>query len=180
MWLAAERETQYRTRRRRLTGPTGCGLCGIESLSEANRPVPPVCGNAVIKEGDIVRALTGIVAHQSLSQLTHATHAAGFYSSIGGDMIVREDVGRHNALDKLAGALRRGGLDAGMGIIVVTSRISVEMVQKAAAIGSPVLVGMCAPTALAVRTASKANIILVAAARGATYQVFCHGGRVAI
>jgi FdhD protein len=178
MWLAAEREAQYRRRRRRLTGPTGCGLCGIESLSEAIRPSRPVQSDVILKEADIVRSLTGIASHQRLSRLTRATHAAGFYIPGGSDMIVREDVGRHNALDKLAGALHRGGAAAGKGILVITSRVSVEMVQKAAAIGSPILIAMSAPTALAVRTATESNITLVAAARGDTYQVFCHGERI--
>lgn len=180
MWLAADRERQYRTRRRRLTGPTGCGLCGIESLSEAIRPVRPVRGNTTVRENDIALALTGVPSHQRLSHLTRATHAAGFYMSNSGDMIVREDVGRHNALDKLAGALHRGDVDTANGIVVITSRVSVEMVQKAAAIGSPILVAMSAPTALAVRTASEANITLVAVARGDTYQIFCHGWRIEI
>jgi FdhD protein len=178
MWLAADRERQYRTRRRRLTGPTGCGICGIESLSEAVRPARPVRGNTTIGENDIALALTGVASHQRLNRLTRATHAAGFCMSNGREMIVREDVGRHNALDKLAGALHRGDVDTANGIVVITSRVSVEMVQKAAAIGSPILVAMSAPTALAVRTASEANITLVAVARGDTYQIFCHGWRI--
>lgn len=179
MWLEADREVQYLKRRRRLAGPTGCGLCGIESLSEAVRPPRRVDSDIAIGEADVARALSEITSHQRLSELTHATHAAGFYPSDGDEMIVREDVGRHNALDKLAGALHRAGVDSGSGIVVITSRVSVEMVQKTAAIGAPILVAMSAPTALAVRVASDANITLVAAARGDTYQVFCHGWRIA-
>jgi FdhD protein len=178
MWLSGDREAAYRQRRRHMTGPTGCGLCGIESLAEAQRPIPHGPDGMTISEQCIARALAAVTAEQSLHRETHAAHAAGFYQAATGALVVREDVGRHNALDKLAGALSRKAISARTGAIVITSRVSVEMVQKAAMIGAPVLIAISAPTVLAVRTAEAANITLIAVARGQSYQVFSHAGRI--
>ena len=117
----------------------------------------------------------GVIAGaQLLNQVTHATHAAGFYLPDDTLAAIREDVGRHNALDKLAGVRDRQGLQAGSGAILVTSRISIELVQKTAAIGCPILVAISAPTALAVRAAEVYGVTLVAVARGSSFEIFSH------
>jgi FdhD protein len=177
MWLGRDRETVYRGRRRRLAGPTGCGLCGIESLAEAVRPAGRIGCKASFDARCIPDAIAALASAQRLNHETHATHAAAFYRPGRGVVAIREDVGRHNALDKLAGALCRQTADVSGGAVVITSRVSVEMVQKTAAIGAPVLIAMSAPTALAVRTAEAANLTLVAVAREQSCQVFTHSWR---
>lgn len=179
MWLAPECEAAYRGRRRRLAGPTGCGLCGIESLAEAIRPAARIQPHSSFDPHCIPQAVAALADAQRLNHETHATHAAGLYRPGCGIVAVREDVGRHNALDKLAGALRRRSADVSASAVVITSRVSVEMVQKTAAIGAPVLIAMSAPTALAVRTAEAADVTLVAVARGQSCQVFTHPWRLA-
>jgi FdhD protein len=176
MWLAGERGAAYRRRRRRLAGPTGCGLCGIESLTEAQRSLPRACAGVRLHASEVIMAVNRLMDFQELRRETHATHAAGFYQPCGA-MVVREDVGRHNALDKLAGALYRAGTDATGGAIVISSRVSVEMVQKAAMMGAGLLIAVSAPTALAIRTAEAANVTLVALARGQSFEVFSHPQR---
>ena len=161
-------------RRRHMAGPVGCGLCGIESIEQAVRPVPSVKSRAVFSEADIAVAVGALHGHQPLHALTHAVHGAGFYVPGRGLLAVREDVGRHNALDKLAGALVRAGETGAAGAVVVTSRISVEMVQKTALIGSALLIAISAPTALAIETAEAAGITLVALARGEDHEIFTH------
>jgi FdhD protein len=178
IWLAAHRQEAIARRQRKLAGPTGCGLCGIESLAEVSRAISAVTDDSRFPERSIADATASLVAEQRLNHQTHATHAASFYQPGRGLVMAREDVGRHNALDKLAGALRRSEVATAGGAIVITSRVSVEMVQKAAVIGAPVLIAMSAPTALAVRTAAEANITLVALARGTSYQVFSRPDRI--
>ena len=178
MWLAGARATADRTRRRRLTGPTGCGLCGIESLAEAIRPPRVVSVGRHWQAADVAVAVAALAERQALHRKTHATHAAAFVGPGNGVAIVREDVGRHNALDKLAGAIARSGADASQGALVITSRVSVEMVQKAAAIGAPLLIAVSAPTALAVRTAEAANITLIGVARQSDWEMYTHGRRI--
>jgi FdhD protein len=177
MWLARDRDTAYRGRRRRLAGPTGCGLCGIESLAEAVRPAGHIGCDASFDPRCIPEAIAALASVQRLNHESRATHAAGFYRPGRGIVAIREDVGRHNALDKLAGALWRQAADGSGGAVVITSRVSVEMVQKTAAIGAPVLIAMSAPTALAVRIAEAANLTLVAVAREQSCQVFTHSWR---
>jgi FdhD protein len=177
IWLSPEREMSYRSRRRRLAGPTGCGLCGIESLAEAVKPAARVSRDPSFDARSIPEAISALASAQRLNHETHATHAAGLYRPDRGIVTIREDVGRHNALDKLAGALRKEAADVSAGAIVITSRVSVEMVQKTAVIGAPVLIAMSAPTALAVRMAEDANLTLIAVARGQSCQVFTHPER---
>jgi len=178
MWLAEPRAAALSERRRHLAGPTGCGLCGIESLDEAVRPLRHVGDEAVFAPADIMRALETLAPRQELNRQTRAVHAAAFWRPEGGLVDVREDVGRHNALDKLAGTLLRTGIAANGGMVLLTSRVSVEMVQKTAAIGAPLIVAVSAPTALAVRTAETAGITLVAVARGDGFETFTHRRRI--
>ncbi len=171
---------RFEARRRRLAGPVGCGLCGIESIDEAIRAIPPIGKSSLtFMHADVTLAVRLLSQHQPLHAATGAVHAAGFYVPGDGIVAAREDVGRHNALDKLAGALARRGVDGASGAVVVTSRVSVEMVQKTAAIGAPVLLAVSAPTALAIRTAEAAGVTLVALVRGAEFDVFTHGRRIA-
>ena len=165
-------------RRRHLAGPVGCGLCGIESLDEAMRPVSRVRTGGLIAPSMIRDAVAATARGQRLNHQTSAVHAAGFWRPGDGIVAVREDVGRHNALDKLAGALARRGEDAAYGLVVVTSRLSVELVQKAAMIGATVLVAVSAPTALAVRTAEAAGMTLAAIARDDGFEVFTGADRI--
>jgi FdhD protein len=163
----------FEARRRHMAGPVGCGLCGIESIDEALRPVTSVGNTGIMLDaGDIARAVRLLSSRQPLNAETHAVHAAGFFVRGKGVVAVREDVGRHNALDKLAGALAREGIDGRKGAVVITSRVSVEMVQKTAAIGASVLLAVSAPTALALRTAEAAGMTLVALVRGDDFEIF--------
>lgn len=172
---------RFAARRRRLAGPVGCGLCGIESIDEAMRPVRDLAAvPLVLTAADVTRAVSLLSAMQPLHAETGAVHAAGLYRSGEGIVAAREDVGRHNALDKLAGALARTDLAADAGAVVLTSRVSVEMVQKTAALGAPALIAVSAPTALAVRTAEAAGITLVALVRGEEFDVFTRPDRVRI
>ncbi|HEY4192943.1 MAG TPA: formate dehydrogenase accessory sulfurtransferase FdhD [Mesorhizobium sp.] len=172
--------TRFEARRRRLAGPVGCGLCGIESIEEAMRSVDAVDASPLsLSQDDIVRSVRLLSKVQPLHAETGAVHAAGFYVPGKGIVMAREDVGRHNALDKLAGALARAGVDGRSGAVVVTSRVSVEMVQKTAAIGSPFIIAVSAPTALAIRTAAEAGMTLVALVRGEEFDTFTHPDRIA-
>jgi FdhD protein len=178
MWLAGERSDAFAARRRRFVGPAGCGMCGLESLAEANRAIPPVRSDLRVRRGDIMSAVAALPRAQALNRQTRAVHAAGFWQP-GRGLIAREDVGRHNALDKLAGALLHDDRSVGAGIVVMSSRISIELVQKAGMIGAPILVGISAPTALAVRTAEAIGITLVGIARDDGFEVFSHPERIA-
>jgi FdhD protein len=174
IWLAPDSGRRSQKRQRRLVGPTGCGLCGIESLTEAARSCPSLTRSFSLTSGQIEEAVAALANAQSLNRTTRATHAAGFYSPREGLVVAREDVGRHNAPDKLAGALASEGMAGDGGAVVLTSRVSVEMVQKAAAIGSGIMVAISAPTALAVRTAEACGITLIGVARGPEFEIFSH------
>jgi FdhD protein len=177
--LKDQANQKFQARRRRLAGPVGCGLCGIESIEEAMRSVDNVERAAItLSAADIVQSVKLLSKVQPLHAETGAVHAAGFYVPGKGIVQAREDVGRHNALDKLAGALTRKGIDGSSGAVVVTSRVSVEMVQKTAAIGASFIIAVSAPTALAIRTAEEAGMTLVALVRGEDFDVFTHPERV--
>jgi FdhD protein len=170
---------RFEARRRRLAGPVGCGLCGIESIDEAMRAVPNVDGATLtLSANDITQSVRLLSKQQPLHGETGAVHAAGFYVPGKGIVAAREDVGRHNALDKLAGALATSGVDGASGAVVVTSRVSVEMVQKTAAIGSGFIIAVSAPTALAIRTAEEAGITLIALVRGDEFDIFTRPDRI--
>jgi FdhD protein len=150
----------------------------VESLTEAMRPPPKVGEGHVFAPGDIMSAVEALLPLQVLNQETRAVHGAGFWQPELGLVALREDVGRHNALDKLAGALARGGVSARNGVIVLTSRVSIEMIQKSAAIGAPIVVAVSAPTALAVRMADSCGMTLAAIARKDGFEVFTHPHRI--
>ncbi|HTV32466.1 MAG TPA: formate dehydrogenase accessory sulfurtransferase FdhD [Methylocella sp.] len=178
VWLPETKAKLYAARRRSMAGPTGCGLCGIESLAEAARPAPSVFANASRFSAEtIYEAMAALPEAQKLNHETRAVHAAGFYLPSQGLVAVREDVGRHNALDKLIGALTRGGIAAGQGIVLLTSRVSIELIQKAARLGAPMLVAVSVPTAAGVRLAESCGITLAAIARGRDFEVFTHPQR---
>src|ERR1700757_2015726 len=178
MWLSGPKADHLHERRRHVAGPTGCGLCGIESVAEAVRPAAIVGLGRQFSSHQIMTAMRNISSLQKLNIETHAVHAAAFWQAGKGFVALREDVGRHNALDKLSGALTRGLIAAEEGIVLLTSRISVEMVQKSAAIGATVMVSVSAPTALAVRMAHAAGITLAAIARADGFEVFTHPYRI--
>ena len=165
-------------RRRTLEARSSCGLCGVESLKEAVRPITPVGKGPRVSRAAIQAALAALENGQRLGRLTRATHAAAWADASGAVALVREDVGRHNALDKLIGAALRAGLDPARAFIVVTSRLSYEMVDKAAAAGVAVLVAISAPTALAIRQARAAGMTLIAVAREDGHAVFTHPERI--
>jgi FdhD protein len=178
MRLAEPRGSAFSERRRYLAGPTGCGLCGIETLGEAMRAPARIADETRFAPRDIMHALQAMQEKQAVHRQTHAVHGAGFFHPQNGLMALREDVGRHNALDKLAGAMAQGGIAGRGGFGVVTSRLSIEMIQKAAAIGIPTLVAVSAPTALAVRMADAAGMTLIAVARSDGFEIFTHPQRI--
>jgi FdhD protein len=178
MWLSDRCGETYQVRRRALAGPVGCGLCGVESLAEAVRPVRSVRSSLRLEPHAIVAAMAGLSGAQRLNQESRAVHAAAFWRSGEGVVAIREDVGRHNALDKLAGTLARRSQSSSEGVVLLTSRVSVEMVQKTARLGAPILVAISAPTALAVRVAEGCGITLLAVAREDGFEVFTHPDRI--
>ena len=178
MWLSKPKADRLQERRRHIAGPTGCGLCGIDSIAEALRPAAVVGHGQQFSSEQIMAAMQKLPLLQKLNTQTRAVHAAAFWDFTGCIVALREDVGRHNALDKLSGALARASVVANDGIILLTSRVSVEMVQKSAAIGAPVMVSVSAPTALAVRMADAAGITLAAIARADGFEVFTHPCRI--
>jgi len=179
MTVTQERAAQLREHRRTLVGRTGCGLCGVESLDQAMRPVPKVGGTWPLSRAAIAGALAELPLLQALKQRGHAVHAAGWAERDGRLSLVREDVGRHNALDKLIGAMAAARLDPTDGFAVITSRCSYEMAQKAATHGIGLLVAMAAPTRLALDVAQASGLALVAWARGVEGTVCTHPARIA-
>ena len=177
MWMSPGAGHRLSVRRRAMLGPTGCGICGVESLEQALPALQPVHSDLKVTAVEIEAAVASLAPAQRLNAETRALHAAGFWTLDQGLVMLREDVGRHNALDKLAGAMARSQTSAA-GIVALTSRISIELVQKAAIMGAPVLVAVSAPTALAVRTAEAAGITLVGIARDDSFEVFTHPARI--
>jgi FdhD protein len=177
MWLTGDRSDVFAARRRRFVGPAGCGMCGLESLAEANRTIPMAGYDLQVSRQDIEEAVAALPTRQALNLQTRAVHAAAFWRP-DQSLVLREDVGRHNALDKLAGALLGAGRSAAEGIIVLSSRISIELVQKAGMMGAAIIVGVSAPTALAVRTAESTGLTLVGIARDDGFEVFTHPERI--
>ncbi|MFC6672156.1 formate dehydrogenase accessory sulfurtransferase FdhD [Marinobacterium aestuariivivens] len=169
--ISAQRLAELKQRRRNLAGRTGCGLCGTESLSQAIRPVAAVQAPH-IGDDAIQRALAELQRHQPLQQDTGATHGAAWCGFDGRIRLAREDVGRHNALDKLIGALVRDGVDLSRGFALVSSRASYEMVQKSCSAGIGCLVAVSAPTSLAIEQAREAGLLLVGFARSGRHLIY--------
>lgn len=173
--ISSESFAKLKERRRNLTGRTGCGLCGTESLSEVIRPLPMSNAQQTLLTSDIHHALSGLIDQQPLSRLTGGAHAAAWCSADGELLAVYEDVGRHNALDKLIGAITKQGMNLQTGFVLMTSRASVELVQKSATVGISALVAISAPTALAIKTAQRCGMTLIAFARKNEFVVYANG-----
>ncbi|MGC9292451.1 MAG: formate dehydrogenase accessory sulfurtransferase FdhD [Acidobacteriaceae bacterium] len=178
MKLAHAAQERLAARRRSNVGLSGCGLCGIGDLVEATRPLPRVTAELHIEAPRIMQAMREMTRLQTLNRETHGVHAAAFLDAAGGPMILREDVGRHNALDKLIGALARAGVDGRRGAVLLTSRVSIELIQKTAMLGAPVLVAVSVPTAYALQVAEETGITLAAIAREDGFEVFTHPERI--
>lgn len=163
--LPPERLSLIVERARRRTGDSSCGICGIEGVEAALRPLPPLSRQSIATPEAIRRGLDAMGGKQRLGRETRATHAAAFCNEEGMLLAIREDVGRHNALDKLIGALARGETDPAQGFVVMTSRCSYELVEKTVRAGIPLLVTISAPTDLAVRRAQAAGLSLCVVAR---------------
>ncbi len=157
---------------RAIESRSGCGLCGVRELEDAVRQPPAVGAGPRISEAALRRALAGIGALQAINDATGAVHAAGYARADGSLALVREDVGRHNALDKLIGALAPAGLDAAQGVLVLTSRASYEMVVKAATAGFALVAAISAPTALAATLAASCGMTLVGFARAQSFVIY--------
>jgi FdhD protein len=172
--VAAAAFARLKEKRRSMAGRTGCGLCGIDSLSQVRRSLPPVRAPSGFRTDGVARALEDIKGSQALTQRTGAAHAAAWCSLDGGLLALREDVGRHNALDKLIGTMARTGLRSDAGFLLLTSRVSMEMAQKAAMAGIGLLAGMSAPTLAAIEAADHAGMTLLAFARGHGFVCYTH------
>lgn len=179
MEIPADAAERLSERTRAITGRTGCGLCGVEVIDDALREPGPVHSTLSVTRDALWRASEALGARQPLNNETNAIHAAAWANADGTLAVVREDVGRHNALDKVIGALARADTDASTGFAVVTSRASYELVQKAAVANIALLAAVSRPTALAVDLAETAGITLVGLLRGRTANVYCHGARIA-
>jgi len=170
--IASGRFAQLNKRRRNLTGRTGCGLCGAESLEQAIRPIQKVGAVEPIPEQAIQRARISFSEHQPLQALTGAVHGAAWCDRTGEVIVLREDVGRHNALDKLLGSLARSGFEQEAGFVFISSRISYEMVQKVSALDIAVLAAVSAPTRLAIEIGEQSGVTLIAFVREDRHSVY--------
>ncbi len=175
--VAWERFSQLLQRRRNLAGRTGCGLCGAETAADAIREVAPVPAGPTVSAAAVHEAIEALGQRQPINSRTGSVHAAAWVSPADGIQLVREDVGRHNALDKAIGALARGSLDTASGYMLISSRASYEMVQKCATVGISLLVALSAPTGFAVRMAQATGLTLVAFARRDRHVVYSHPER---
>ncbi len=175
--IASERFVKLKERRRNLAGRTGCGLCGTEALDQVSRWVQPVAHRHAVDPAALSAGMRAMQALQPLQQQSGATHAAAWMSESGEVLCVREDVGRHNALDKLIGALTRQRTDFSRGALLITSRASYEMVQKAAMMGIGSIAAISAPTSFAVELAERAGVTLLGFMRDASYVVYAHPER---
>jgi formate dehydrogenase accessory protein FdhD len=178
MTITRERFDGLKERRRNMTGRTGCGLCGVDDLTQVTRPLPRVGIGVKVGLDAIHQALGALPAWQPANKETGAVHAAAWASPTGKIALVREDVGRHNALDKLIGAMEQRHIDPEAGFAVITSRCSFEMVQKAATIRIPILVAISAPTTMALRIAEQTGMTLVALARSDSITIYANPGRI--
>lgn len=178
MTISEEWYDRLQTQRRNMTGRTGCGLCGAERIEQALRYPDPVGNTLKVNDQALQRAVSNITAHQPLQSVTGATHAAAWCSLAGEILALREDVGRHNALDKLIGLLVRSGFDADEGFLLVSSRASYEMVYKAAAVGIELIVAVSAPTTLAVDFATRSGMTLVGFARPGRHNIYTFPERI--
>jgi FdhD protein len=176
--VAWERFTQLLQRRRNLAGRTGCGLCGAETAEDAIRECAPVPAGVSVTAAELHTAIAQLGGRQPINARTGSVHAAAWVVPGQGIQVVREDVGRHNALDKTIGALARAHADFAAGYMLITSRASYEMVQKCATVGIALLVALSAPTAFAVRLAQRSGLTLVAFARADQHVVYAHAHRV--
>ncbi len=176
--IPVEAAARLAQRTRALAGRTGCGLCGVEAIDDAVRAVRPVRSSLNVSESALWRAGESLEAHQPLNRETRTVHAAAWASADGELVVTREDVGRHNALDKVLGALARAGTDASTGFLIVTSRASFELVQKASAAGVALLAAVSRPTGLAVRIADESGITLVGLLRGHSANIYSHPERI--
>lgn len=172
------RALALRARQRALAGRSGCGICGVDRFSEALRPVAAVGSKARVSPGAVRDAVAGMPRHQALNAGVGAVHAAAFADLSGRVLIVREDIGRHNALDKVIGALTPAGLKAEEGFMIVSSRCSYELVHKTAVAGAPLLAAVSAPTSLALELAEKTGIGVVGFAREGRFTVYASPWRV--
>jgi FdhD protein len=172
--IAASAFMALKERRRTLAGRTGCGLCGVDSLQQVARMLPDLVPARGFHTAAVRRALDAVGAEQALTRSTGAAHAAAWCGMDGDLRIVREDVGRHNALDKVIGAMARARSQPADGFLLITSRVSFEMAQKAIMAGVPALVGMSAPTLAAVELAEQAGMTLLAFARGRDFVCYTH------
>jgi FdhD protein len=175
--VAWERFTQLLQRRRNLAGRTGCGLCGAETAEDAIRECAPVPDGVTISAAQLHAAIEELATRQPINARTGSVHAAAWVTPQQGIRVVREDVGRHNALDKTIGALARSNADFSAGYMLITSRASYEMVQKCATLGISLLVALSAPTAFAVRLAQETGLTLVAFARRDRHVVYANPHR---
>ena len=175
--VSAACEEAIATRSRRLTGRTGCGICGADSVASVLKQLHPVAAATTIKQTAVQRALESLLPQQTLNAASGAVHAAAWSDLDGTVGPVREDVGRHNALDKLIGALLARGTDPAAGFVVVTSRASFEMVQKTTVLGAPLMAAVSGPTGLAIRIAQQAGLTLVGFARSGRHTIYTHPQR---
>ncbi|AEF99673.1 formate dehydrogenase accessory sulfurtransferase FdhD [Methylomonas methanica] len=162
---------------RNMTGRTGCGLCGATSLEQAIRRPKPVGAGLTLDAEKLAQALRDMPNKQTLNQKTGAVHAAAWLDPTQGITVVREDVGRHNALDKLIGALAKANCNFNEGWLLVTSRASFEMVQKAASVGITLLAAISAPTGLAIQLAEECGLTLIGFARNENHVIYTHPHR---